>query len=302
MTATSMEVTDDDLPALFRAADRASASAQRLYLYLVGTDLIVMIMGAVLGALSVSSDGVKHGLAVASAVSMATGLAITLAIKSQRLAATWYNGRAVAESVKTSAWRYMVGAEPYGLSLEVRVADKRFTNALDAFLLERKELASSLPAALMSAESITKRMRRARGMPLSERMKLYMSSRVGSQRQWYAEKAEQNEHSARLFLSLVLVSQGLALIAAIAIIQWIDAPVNLTGVFSAVAAAIIAWTQLRKNQDLATAYGLAAQELSSIETQGHYVEDDAAFSAFVLNAENAISREHTLWLARLDRY
>lgn len=47
-------------------------------------------------------------------------------------------------------------------------------------------------------------------------------------------------------------------------------------------------------------YGLASQELGMIAEQVEYISDPEELSAFILDAENAISREHTLWIARRD--
>jgi hypothetical protein len=98
----------------------------------------------------------------------------------------------------------------------------------------------------------------------------------------------------------VLISQALALIAAIAVVRWPDAAVNLTGVFAALAAALIAWTQLKKYEELATMYGLTAQELRSVEDQARHVRNEEQFTRFVLTAEDAISREQALWLTRRE--
>ena len=84
----------------------------------------------------------------------------------------------------------------------------------------------------------------------------------------------------------------------------ISAPVsrwNLVGVFSSLASALVAWLQVRQHEELAQSYAVAALELGFIEEQAEHVAGDPSFSAFVGDSENAISREHTLWIARRDR-
>ena len=94
-------------------------------------------------------------------------------------------------------------------------------------------------------------------------------------------------------------------------IVFADALINLTGAFSAVAAASMAWLQMKRYQDLAQAYALVAHELGLIEvqaedvrrlieTQAQRVHREEHLASFVANAENAISREHTMWVARRD--
>ncbi|MGI8521607.1 MAG: DUF4231 domain-containing protein [Actinomycetota bacterium] len=295
-------IADDDLPALFRAADKASTDAQSKYLGIIALDLSLLVIGATLGAVSFTSQEGRAGLALASAIVLVISIMLTIALKFQRLATTWYDGRAVAESVKTSAWRYMTQAEPYTGRMPAAEAARVLAEAFRAFLVERGELAASLPAALVTLPQITERMREVRALPLPPRRDLYLNERLGGQRVWYAKKAEKNRRDGRVVFILVLTSQGLALVAAILLVRWPLLPVNLVGVFAALAAALLAWNQLKRHEELATAYGLAAQELGTAQEQGRNLAEESDLSSFILNAENAISREHTLWLARRDHY
>jgi hypothetical protein len=83
-------------------------------------------------------------------------------------------------------------------------------------------------------------------------------------------------------------------------IRVMDSPINPTGTFSTLAAAAMAWLQVKRYQELAQSYLLAAHELGLIEAQSLHVHTEVELSAFVANAENAISREHTMWVARRD--
>ena len=70
---------------------------------------------------------------------------------------------------------------------------------------------------------------------------------------------------------------------------------------AAAAAAAAAWTQMRQHRTLAAAYGLAAQELTLSRPLLEHVDDEAEWSRAVADAEDAISREHTTWLARRSK-
>lgn len=73
---------------------------------------------------------------------------------------------------------------------------------------------------------------------------------------------------------------------------------NYLPLLAAVVAAVFAWLQLKRHQELAKAYGVAALELGTM--LGRISECDSAdrLAAFVEEAEEAMSREHTLWRAR----
>jgi hypothetical protein len=100
----------------------------------------------------------------------------------------------------------------------------------------------------------------------------------------------------------VTASQFTALVAAIALVRWPNSDIRLTGFFTCVASALIAWLQLKQHKELAQSYAVAEIELGFIEEKARHVMTDREFSDFVSDAENAISREHTLWIARRDRF
>jgi hypothetical protein len=65
-----------------------------------------------------------------------------------------------------------------------------------------------------------------------------------------------------------------------------------------VATSLIAIVELYKFKDLHQAYALTYQELIIIKARFGTIHDQSSLSQFVLEAEQAISREHTMWLAR----
>jgi hypothetical protein len=71
-------------------------------------------------------------------------------------------------------------------------------------------------------------------------------------------------------------------------------------VLAVVATSLIAWKQLKRFDELASAYSLTAHELGIIKSRFSAVENRDALAAFVSDAENAFSREHTQWAARRD--
>ena len=73
--------------------------------------------------------------------------------------------------------------------------------------------------------------------------------------------------------------------------------VDLLGLASAVVAGGAAWVQAKQHQTLATAYAVTSQELSTISGQVDWASTEQEWAHFVDQAEEAISREHTLWRA-----
>jgi hypothetical protein len=298
-----LKFAEKDYPAVFLAADRASAGAQRKYLSLTRGTLILLVAGAGFAAASpaVPTNCVKPAFAVTSAVLLAASLLLTLYLRAQKPEQLWYGGRAVAESAKSMAWRYMTGATPYVVDLPAAEADRKFVLALESIIKERKQLAFGFGGEFSQQPQITARMRAVRAGTLMERMQTYLAQRISDQRTWYGNQARSNRSAENGYFGVVFVSQLAALVAAIALVRWPGSNLRLTGFFASLAGTLIAWVQLKQHKELAQSYAVAELELGFIEEKARHIATEQEFSDFVSDAENAISREHTLWIARRDR-
>jgi hypothetical protein len=211
---------------------------------------------------------------------------------------TWYSARAVAESVKTRAWRYMMRSEPYNNPEEE--SKRLFLADLQHILDQNREVTKELCDESATRDAISIKMQQIRGMELKERMKFYKSLRVENQRDWYALKARQNKNKAKKWFIALVVFNGLAIACAlvrIALPKWIYLP---TDVFAVAAASIVSWSQAKRFNELSTSYSLTAHEITIIHAQLDGVSNEDQLSNFVNDTENAFSREHTQWQARRD--
>jgi hypothetical protein len=130
---------------------------------------------------------------------------------------------------------------------------------------------------------------------------MYVTDRISGQRRWYGNQAKLNRSAENKYFALIAFSQLCALVAAMALVEWPGSKIKLTGLFTSVAAAFIAWLQIKQHKELSQSYSVAELELSFIQEEAQFVKNDRELSNFVADAENAISREHTLWIARRDR-
>jgi len=293
-----VRVSNSDLPALFRSADSASVSAQKAYLWLVRADLVLIVLSAAIASWAVSSTEIRTQLAIAAALILVAGLILTGLIMQTERDKNWFAGRAVAESVKTMSWRYMTGAEPYLHGLANHEVDDLFCHELDAILQGRRAISSVLGGDDASGDQITDRMRSMRAADLDTRKATYLRDRIQDQRAWYASKAGLNGKLSNRWLLAVASVQLLAAAAAIALVHRPELEFNAAAVLSALAASFLAWLQLKQHRELAHSYGLAAHELGLIEARSKHIQTEDQLSRFVADAENAISREHTMWAAR----
>ena len=76
--------------------------------------------------------------------------------------------------------------------------------------------------------------------------------------------------------------------------------INTIPVITTCIAAVAAWSQMKRHNELAQTYALAAQELGELHSIAASLTDEDKFPQLVEQVEEAISREHTLWCARRD--
>jgi hypothetical protein len=289
-------VKRSDYPALNRAASDASRDGQNTYKRLVQAGLALVVAGALLGALAflVPKDYAAYFAAVAAIVLLGSVVAKFVA-KQRTDDKEWFDGRAVAESVKTLTWRYMMRLEPFE---DDTTCDQKFIEELDAIREARSGLQFRVGALGEEAEQITPRMREVRQMSVEKRRDLYVKERLDDQAKWYVGKSEDNRRLANRLFWAALVAQFIALALAVWRVAVPFAGLSLVGPLLALAAAFTAWTQLGRNDELRQSYALANQELLSIKALAAKVKTEQELSKVVRDGEGAISREHTMWIAK----
>ncbi len=142
-------------------------------------------------------------------------------------------------------------------------------------------------------------MRYVRALPVPERTDYYVQNRLEEQAEWYRGKSERNSRSARNWFLASVATQVVAIIVLIA------APtigvLAFVGFLAALGAAFTAWNQLGRHDELKTSYSMACQELTTIKELASRAVDEVSLRTLVDDGENAISREHTMWIARRGR-
>jgi hypothetical protein len=288
-----MMITDQELPGLYHAADKASLEGQKTYFLGLMFHLILLILA---GAISFSFSKSVAG-AIVSAILFLTTLGILIALRIMRPDDTWYNGRAVAESVKTRAWRWMMRAEPYDQCDNPTAVSKQFINDLKAILNQNRSLAGKLPTDEYMKAPISDVMKAVRSMSVDERIALYKSDRIQNQADWYSRKAIFNKKRSRqwFFTSVVLHATAIFMLLLRINKPTLSLPV---AVVATAASAVLTWTQAKKHNELASSYSLTAHEIILIKGEALSISNEKELSDFVVNTESAFSREHTQWVAR----
>lgn len=292
-----MEVssTEIDFPALYEVADRSSLAAQRRFLQATTLRLTALVGAVFFGLFTwkLRPSG-ADSTGVLAAICFFIALLIEIYLLKNQPERTWYEGRAAAESVKTLSWRYMMGAEPYNIEQPPANVDSMFLGRLDDVLSVLKDIDLVIGQAV--DEQITAVMRATRAAPLSERKTIYEESRVRNQQEWYSRKARWNNDRAVQWTRAMLGVETMGIIAAVLKAAGTIGG-DLLGFAGALVAAMTAWLQTKQHRTLAAAYTVTHLELASVRSRIRHQETEADWAKFVSDAEEAFSREHTLWKA-----
>ncbi|MFD5297690.1 DUF4231 domain-containing protein [Streptomyces mutabilis] len=285
MSSASHGLRDDDLPVVFRSSDSASLGGQRNYIRGTKLRLTLAVAAAVCGALD------QRAAVVGLVVVFVLTICAEVWLLTERPEQSWYDGRALAESTKTLAWRFAVGGAPFPADLPRPDAHRRFQRRLGELL--REAPVSSL--APVGSIAVTDAMNTLRSRSFADRKEAYLRHRIEDQQRWYTAKAASNVRNARRWRFVLIGVEGLGLTAAVLRLLELFT-FDLAGILAAVLGAGSAWLAVRQHETLGRAYTFAATELSVIHERLAHA-DEEAWAGEVSDAEEAISREHTMWRA-----
>ncbi|MDQ3940606.1 MAG: DUF4231 domain-containing protein [Actinomycetota bacterium] len=283
-----------ELPELFTAADRTSGIGQRKVIRSTAIQLGLLTVAAAGGAVTVPLANGGDWAALVGGVAFVAAALVRINTLTNRPDRAWYDGRAAAESIKTLAWRYAVGGDPFPLEEQRGAAEKAFVARLNEILRELGGI--HLASDATAGAQITPSMKELRQRSLDDRKAFYRDARIEDQRRWYAGKAAWNERRAQQWNVITLGMETLGVAGAFLRASGVIA-LDLLGLAGAAVAAVTAWIQTKQHTTQSSAYSVAAQELLSIKALLEVQESETEWRRFVAESEEAISREHTLWRA-----
>ena len=292
-------MTSDRYPSLYRCADAASLRAQATHQFLQKLYLGSLVFGSVASVFTATgSHAVKAYLYAVLAVVLVVGLLILWVMRARQDDKVWFDGRAVAESVKTATWRFMMKVKPFH---EESRSERLFLADLKEIREARPNWGKHIAAEINPGGSaIANFMKEVRSSSLEERWNFYSRARICDQKTWYAKKAEASFGSGAYWFWAIVILQIVIVILAIVQAASGGLRINPIPIVTTSAAAMAAWSNMKRHDELAQSYALAAQELDEIEVIATYQASEDTFSQIVEQSENSISREHTMWCARRD--
>lgn len=290
---------DNDFPTVFSIADNYSIECQKVYLNKIKANGVIASISAacvLLGNDSKIFSLLSIVMLLASVISM-------WSLVKEKQDKLWYRSRALAESVKSLTWKYVIGGEPFAHGHNIEIIKIDFTSKITGVRDEHRSIFQDLVSSADNLKVITSKMEEIRNLQTEKRAKFYLKERIISQKKWYILKANYNGVRSKFWSRTIVAFLLLALILAVLRIIYPNFeyyPIELCLLFSAFS---FTWLQTKKFNELNAAYHLTAHEIADIEVEMEKLirtNEFNNFPEFISDCENAFSREHTQWLARRD--
>jgi hypothetical protein len=281
-------------PALFTSSDNYSIKAQDNFKNLNKWTLVALVVATVLTSLTQESWAIWTSTALILVSAILSTLMLVLKFEKG-----WYEGRAVAESIKTLCWKFMTGARPFSIDLNETKAQNLLIENFKKVIGHRKDFFTLIGSDFAENEQLPVELMNIRKLSKDERISIYKTERLEKQKKWYTDKTTENKKWTKISFAVIILAQVLAVISLILKIKF-EFEFSIAPILVTISTAFIAWLQLRRYQELSQSYLITATELSLIKSKINQVDTESEFSEFVDDSETAISREHTLWLARRD--
>lgn len=284
-----------EFPNIFEKADSKSLSSQNSFTKLNKGILILLILSTFVSSIQIDNGWIS----IISSILLVISLILTVCIMLFQPEKTWYDGRAIAESAKSLTWKFITGTKPFSYKLKSIDAEEKLIKNLKQIIGQKKEFFQLIGEEFSEGEQITNSMRKLRKLDFKEKVEYYSINRLENQKTWYYQKSKENRKNKNLSFIAIITFQVLAIIALVLdFYKIID--FTITPLMACMSSSFIAWLQLKRFQELTESYGITATELNLIKSKVKHIKNESDFENFVDDAETAISREHTLWLARRD--
>lgn len=285
-------------PILFKIADEKSNSSQKKFININLSILVLLILSS-LSSIFSTQISAPESIIIFCTCCLILSMLLNLFILFFKPEKSWYEGRAIAESVKTLTWKLITGTTPFDLSLTNKEYQSIFEENLKKIIGQKKDFFVLIGKKYPNENMVSDEMIEIRKSSFEERKKIYLEARIQNQINWYSTNSKKNSKNKNITFIFMIGFQTLGILFFIlelySLIEF-----SFTSISIAVTSILLTWLQLKRFQELTESYAITAMELKFIKDKSKFISNDSELAKYVDDSETAISREHTLWLARRD--
>jgi len=311
------------LPDLFATADDGAIRSQRWHFAFVWVELVFVSLAAVaeligrqfapaiadllhihggpisVAVFTISATELRNWIGgnIVATVFMIIAILAFVARFWFRRAEFWRKQRALAEAIKSLAWRYVM----HGISREAY---------LEEYSKQRQQSTDlRLPPPQDNATLITDAMTKIHDATPEEQYTVYLKDRLRNQRIWYSNKATLFRKRTKWLHWDRGIAYGVGLLV-VPIVGIFIAGIGSGGfaVVTTIAGGFATWLVSRHYDDLSQSYTIMAHKLLEFETraasilpesQARGASQQASWAAFINEVETFLDGEHQVWLREI---
>jgi hypothetical protein len=290
----------EDYPPLYQESDLQAINAQKRHFMFVRAKIAFLVIIAATMSISWEEEpGFRTNAAALLATLLVISTAFTAIASARRYDQDWLNFRAIAESIKTEAWLFMMQVKPYDEGITEIHAEDRYLKRSAEVIYRRPSTCSRLALHLKESPQITKQMREMRNETFERHRDFYVQERIGDQITWYVQKAKWNRRRESFWFAITWLLELSAALTAIIVIILTNTFINPVGIITTAGAGVLSWINARSYSEPAESYGFVAQELVLLRDRAKAASTNQGLSKVVLETETTINQEHTIWMARV---
>jgi hypothetical protein len=237
-------------------------------------------------------DEWQRATAIVTCLLIAAVLAMNVWLRYGAYDDTWFRCRALAENIKSAMWYFIMLPAPQRVESE-----REFLRQVEEMQERLPGISKQLSLHRIDGPIVTDWMRDIQALSTAEKLAAYRAERVQNQIAWYQSKAASNARRERQWQAAIFILEFLALVYA-GFYAWKLWQFNAVGGVAGISAAFVAWMQTKRHSDLANSYAVAEEDLRRIAAKREHAASDLEIARFVREVETAVSREHSMWLAR----
>ena len=286
-------------PDSYEYFNNLSKLCQSRYLNILGAQLILLLFISIVASvpeLIVPYEKTKHFIELTLIISVL--ILMIIQFKSNYMDG-WQKSRFLAESILSQCWLLLFKVNNY---------DKDFNEAISIFLERIREMKSEINVSdylkFVSQKSsdndrpqwITDNFDKS----IAEKKEFYIIERINDQEKYYFKKTLFNRRNSERYFWFGILAMGIGAILTILTIMDIIPNFSYLGLFTTLSAAIFSWKQTKRFEELSSTYSVAIEELKDFKKKLLLDNSENDVKEIVYDTEKSISREHKLWVSKIN--